>query len=179
MYRRLNILLTAVLFFIASFPIFAEGNSTGLYMGMKGVGVVFERECSERIYNSYVLYLDSYYLATDGDKAKLGARFDFTHNKMYPLAANAERALHFIAGAGVSAGYISDYETATHSLCPSLAFRCGLRAIYGRRMNLEIAWQADLGLALREERSGEYVSSLYKDGLRHAWVPQIKIMFRF
>lgn len=178
MYKTLNLLLAAIMLLSGASVAYAGGGSTGLFHSPKGFGLVFEWECSPAIYNSYLLYADCFPMLA-GDSTVPGIKLDFSHNKMFCLSETPERRICLIAGGGFGAGYVQDYDMQKYSLCPVLLGRTGLRAMYSKGLRLELAWQLELGLSVRRNTKGDYLSTLYKAGIYRAFLPGLKISYAF
>ena len=156
-----------------------EGNTAGLLQSPKGIGLGYERLCSERVYNAYFIYADIWPVLA-GETSEPGIKIDISHCELYHLAWLEGKTLDWIGGGGFAAGYIQDTGARVPGLCPAVLAKTGLRLSYDRGYVVELSWQAELGLCItRQAPAGNLVSSLYKAGLQRAWMPQIKILYRF
>ena len=155
-----------------------EGNTAGFLQSPKGIGLGYERLCSERVYNAYFIYADIWPVLT-GEASVPGLKIDISHCEMYHLADLDEKTFDFIGGGGFSAGYIQDIGARVPGICPAVLGKAGFRLSYDRGYIIELSWQAELGLSItRHAPAGNLVSSLYKAGLQRAWMPQIKRLYR-
>ena len=156
-----------------------EGNAAGFLQSPKGIGLGYERLCSERVYNSYFIYADIWPVLS-GEATEPGLKIDISHCELYNLFDLESKTLYWIAGGGASAGYVRDIDSKVPGFCPAILCKTGLRLSYDRGYVVELSWQAELGLSItRHAPAGNLVSSLYKAGLKRAWIPQIKIMYKF
>lgn len=156
-----------------------EGNTAGFLQSPKGIGLGYERLCSERVYNSYFIYADIWPVLA-GEASEPGLKIDISHCEMYHLLDLESKTFDWIGGGGFSAGYVRDIGARVPGFCPAVLAKTGFRLSYDRGYIVELSWQAELGLSItRGAPRGNLVSSLYKAGLKRAWMPQVKILYRF
>jgi len=139
--------------------------------------------------NNFTIYADIYGMPTARTR-EAGVVATFTHNYIVQTVETEFAVFDFFAGAGASTGYVHDFEAGffrktnrelqrERSVMVALAGDAGVHADFGRRISLELSFTANLGIAMRRNRSnGAMLFSFYKNGVFQTLYPQISIMFR-
>lgn len=133
---------------------------------------------------------DTYGVVT-GRTSDIGIRASYTHDYVLASLRTDGFLMRFHAGAGLMAGYVHDHEGGLFistdkdlgkgmGLAAALSCSIGLRLDFARNVAIDFGFAANPGVHLRlDEENGSIYLSFYKNGIFHAILPQISIMYRF
>lgn len=162
----------------------------GIFQSTKGVGIVLALDGAEREMDILTLRTD-FYGVLSGRTEQPGVCLQYTHDYVFPLRETPDCRLSLHAGAGGTAGFVHDFENGFFSAygrqlerqpgwMAALAGGAGLRADFRRRLTLDLSFSVAPGIHLRTDpATGALIVSLYKNGLYHCYMPQVKLLYRF
>ena len=139
--------------------------------------------------NVITLYADTYGMASNRTR-EAGVVASYTRNYIFKTIDAEYAIFDFYAGAGAASGYVHDFErgffnktnielTRERSVMAALSGNIGAHAEFGRRLSLELSFRADVGIAMRRNRSnGAMLLSFYKNGIFQTLYPQLTLLFR-
>jgi len=134
---------------------------------------------------------DIYGCAT-GRTSDVGVMVEYSYENVFYTLDRGEHLVMFHGGAGLSGGYVHDFEsgifriddkrTLSREQGAVAALKCsiGVRLDFHRRVNLDFGISAHPGIHIRKDRdTGVMFISPYKRGLYHALLPSLSLMYRF
>lgn len=190
--RGKKILAAAVLMLI---PLLCEGRGSGagnrgigFFSSPKGFGASFRRQSSERAFNCYTFYLDTYGVL-NGRCLFPGYKFAYSHNTSVARIQEEDICYTFYIGPGVSAGYVREYEpyiyrdsrkylSRGYGVSAAATASAGCRFEFDGSFGFDLSWTLEAGIFIDSGGQNARVS-LYKNGLVAAAYPQVTIFFSF
>lgn len=169
----------AILLFLVSIPAIssARGWSAGPFSSPKGFGFSADRQITDSRFLSMSVYLDNFdrMLANNGSP---GVAANVSQNIIFFRFTPPETDACLYAGPGVSFGYVRDRgdDHPGPMLAASGTFGAKFTFKRGIAVDLSLTGAAGIHLDIGEDASGTKLS-LYKRGMTHTLLPQVKIMF--
>ena len=162
----------------------------GLFQSPKGAGLSLMLDRDGQELDCFTLRTD-FYGVLSGRTEQPGVCLQYTHDYVFPLRETPDCRLSLHAGAGGTAGFVHDFENGFFSAyerqlerqpgwMAALAGGAGLRADFRRRLTLDLSFSVTPGIHLRTDpATGALIVSLYKNGIYHCYMPQVKLLYRF
>ena len=165
--------------------------SAGLFSSPSGWGLqaqACDRSGTEM--DIITLTADAYGLVT-GRTGDLGVKLGYTHDYIISTYEADGFTMNFHAGAGLTVGYVHDGENGSilgtgealqkeMGVMAALSGSIGFRFDFTRNAAIDFGLSANPGVHLRMDReNGSMYLSFYRNGLFHALLPHISIMYRF
>lgn len=138
----------------------------------------------------FSIVVDTYGLAS-GSTKEPGVRLSYTHDYVLASLQGENFLMRFHAGAGLMAGYVHDHEGGFFissgeplknemGVAAALSCSIGLKFDFKRPVSIDFGFTANPGVHLRPDpENGAMYLSFYKNGIFHAILPHINIMYRF
>jgi len=126
-----------------------------------------------------------------GRTRDVGGCLAYTHDYLLFATDGPDFRIQLHAGAGGALAYVHDFENGFFSaterllernpgIAAGLAGNLGLRVDFRRHLTLDVSFSAIPGVHLRtDHHTGTLLVSLYRNGLYHAYYPQLNLMYRF
>lgn len=144
----------------------------------KGFGLFYEPVIDEVSFDSFAFIADMYGVLT-GQHSTPGFKMTYTRAIIFRTLEKKGMTLDIYGGPGLATGYGRDIN-AEFSVYAGLHGAVGSRFSFDRNIILSIEFGGDLALkANRDNRFKSLQLSLYKAGIYHSALPQIKIAYRF
>ena len=169
----------------------AQVRSAGIFNSLKGFGLSFELpSADENTFTSFNVFADIYGLVTSRTDVP-GVRAGADRCRIFSRLSGKDVNFLFYAGTGLCLGYVHDYETGTYNgrkdvLVNNMGFvaaldgRVGCRFLFNRRITIDAAFSADLGVHVRkDENSRNALVRLYKNGIFQLIYPEVKLEYHF
>lgn len=173
---RIGIILSVLLLAMQS-NASAGGLSAGIFNSYKGFGISIDYAATEEIYNSYNLYADVYGMY-DGTSRSPGVKLAYLHyNKLATIDSRHARYDLYL-GPGASTGYVLDHGADKRGIMLTADLGLAFRAYFKMNVDLEFGMFTELGF-ISGEANGKTQIRIYRNGLMHALIPTLKIMYRF
>lgn len=156
-----------------------KGLGVGSFQSFKGLGISLETlSPSGREFNTFTLYADmaGVYLGYNSDP---GVKFNYSHNiRLAQFAPQTLDDLSFVAGSGVTAGWVKDSVRDGYGLCTALSGTFAARAVFPCRVGFTLGITLETGLLLYDN-GGHPTTTLYRDGIYHTILPHLTISYQF
>lgn len=152
--------------------------SAGSFHSPKGFGLCLDYDTGGPILNSYTLYADIYGIPNDRFNDP-GLKFVFSHYNLLGRLDGEDVTASFWLGPGVSLGVVRDFgKGGNFGNCTSINCAGSVRLQYSRKIIIDLGLNLELGFIGMKNR-GDYEITVYGNGIRQAWYPQVKIMYEF
>lgn len=154
--------------------------SVGTWHSFKGLGLTMQTGTrNPREANTFTLYAelgDAY----AGHLTAPGGKFVFSHNiTLHDFDAADGEAFSLFAGAGASAGWVKDHGRDGFGMMAALNGSFGACAAFARKhVHVSAGITLEAGPWL-QKTAGNYVVSLYRNGIYQGYYPYISISYLF
>lgn len=179
--------LVAVALCLASLTAEAQVFSGGTFNSFKGYGLAADIPASDGNFRSVNLWAD-YRDLIGGETDGIGIKASFIHNFLiYNTLLPNGVGLEIYSGPGIAIGYVGDRKSGRGAM-GAFSADVGVRLRFSRPVVISIGVTADLGLHAgkpedepkKPDGSGaKTVLSMYENGIRHAWFPEVRVMYNF
>ncbi len=165
--------------------------SAGLYSSPTGIGLQAQLPSGDGRETDIISVIADTYGLISGRTADIGVRVGYTHDYIISTYEADGFTMNFHAGAGLTVGYVHDGENGSilgtgealqkeMGVMAALSGSIGLRFDFTRNAAIDFGLSANPGVHLRMDReNGSMYLSFYRNGLFHALLPHISIMYRF
>lgn len=177
MYKKILILLFCILTG-SGIVCHAQNIDAGLFNSPKGFGVAVRFSGMERDFSSINLYADVTGML-NGQTNSPGVKLCYEYAFSYLKFGDDERFVAY-AGPGVSVGYLKDNVTDPHGLLIALNCVNGIQAFFDRGVSLDLSFTVEAGIHMHTDlHTDSSRLSIYKNGFRQFFFPQLTIFKRF
>lgn len=191
-YPHIIAVLTLLLVLISPLEAGTREKRIGMFHSPKGFGISAQIDAKDGDeINTFNLYADTYGLLS-GRTSDVGIAFSYTHNYILRVYDFGHCRSSFYAGAGFLCSYVHDFEKgffsddASRQLDKKMGYVIALDCNAGYGIDFDRGISIDVSLSLipgvfihREDKSGQILAGLYKQGVFGALMPQLCIYYRF
>ena len=192
MYRKLNILFTALLFALTVPCPWIKAQEVGLFNSPKGIGLAFHTSEKDGEFHSAAAFVDIYGVATSRCSYP-GYKVNLSRQYIFSRAPRDAWSMSFYAGPGISAGYVRDHDKGrgwdlsslmsdNQGLMFALSGSAGCRFDFGSKVALDLSFTAEAGVHIRRNEKEKGYSaanlSIYNNGLIQIFYPQLTFLFK-
>lgn len=162
----------------------------GMYNSFKGFGLMYSIPSNNNVTDNFLLRCDNFGVIS-GRCSTPGILFQFSRGVTFRSYERDGVGYHLYAGAGVSAGYVKDFQKGYLSdpdkpLNHNMGAMIGVTGTFGCYFSFEggidliAGWSATAGMHIREnENYGTLSMSGYLNGLLTALYPELTILYKF
>ena len=177
---------------LAALCLSAGAQEAGFYNSPKGFGAQYRFAERNGVFHSATAFIDIYGIPSSRGSFP-GYRFNLSRQYVFRQIEGDGVRYMLYAGPGVSMGMVRDHDkgrwfdftsliSGNQGFMFALSGDVGCRFDFGRRVALDLSFEADAGLHVRRnENETDYNAaslSIYNNGLMQAIYPQLTILFK-
>lgn len=156
----------------------AQDIDAGLFNSPKGFGVAVRFSGMDRGFSTINLYADVTGMF-DGQTNSPGVKLSYEYAFPY-LRFGMDGRFMAYAGPGVSVGFLKDNISDPHGMLIALNCINGIQAFFDRGVTLDLSFTLEAGLHMHADlKTDSNKLSIYKNGFRQFFFPQLTILKRF